>query len=119
MTQFHESRVLTYALAGEYQDDDIVLDFKVFDCCITILEEVTTCLKSIPQASSSSATYVLYLVLTNALSSLPCDRVKNELMSILNKHGWNQARQQFNSVVNNMEAFVADIDALADRLLAN
>lgn len=100
-------------------DNDIVLGYEMFDCCTAILTEVTTCLLDIPEASTSSATYVLHLIMANALESLPCETVKNELLSVLKKHGWNQAQQQFNGVVDNMEAFVADIDALADRLLAN
>jgi hypothetical protein len=100
-------------------DNDIVLDYDMFDGCTAILSEVTACLQTIPRASTSSATYVLHLVLANALESLPCETVKNELLSILRKHGWNQARQQFNGVVDNMDAIVTDIDALADRLLAN
>jgi len=102
-----------------YHDNDIVLDYEMFDCCTAILTEVTGCFQNISKASTSSATYVLYLVLINALESLPCETVKNELLFILKKHGWNQARQQFNGPVDNMESFVTDIDALADRLLAN
>ncbi len=100
-------------------DDDIVLDYEIFDSCTSILTEVTACLQNIPQTSTSSATYILHLVLTNALVNLPCERVKNELLSILWEHGWNQSRQQFNGVVDDIDALVKDIDALTDRLLAN
>jgi hypothetical protein len=98
---------------------DIVLDYETFDCCTATLNEVTSCLQTIPEASTSSTTYVLHLVLASALETLPCETVKSELLAILGKHGWNQAGQQFNGVVENMKEIVADIDALADRLLAN
>lgn len=99
--------------------NDIVLDFEMFDSCITILLEVTAFLQTMQHASTSSATYMLHLIMVNALDSFPCKVLKNEMLVILIKHGWDHALQQFVGVVDNIENLVIDIDGLADRLLAN
>jgi hypothetical protein len=81
-------------------NNDIILDYEIFDCCIAILTEATTRLKSLHQALTSSATYVLSLAMVNALNSLPCETVKNELFSLLQKHGWDEAKHQFVGVLD-------------------
>jgi hypothetical protein len=94
---------------------DIVLDYDVFDVCMAILTHLVEFLQKTKDATTSSATYKIHTAVGNALENLPCEVVKEELLSILSKHGWTQ---QFPIILETTLLIAADIDMLADRLLA-
>lgn len=91
----------------------------MFDACVHILAELTAVLHYMPTASTSSETHVLRLIMANALGAIPCTAVSDKLADILCAHGWDVATQQFSGPVQDTRTLRSEIDALADRLLAN
>ena len=98
---------------------DIVLDYEIFDTCVHILSEVSDFVRNMAHVTTSSDTYILHLCLKNAIGSMPCSVVAIELEKIMIQHGWDMAASQFKSPIQETNQIADDIEALADRLLAN
>lgn len=105
-------------LMNKMNKEDIVLDYHLFDTCVHILSELSFMICSMNKPKTSSHTYTIHLCIYNALDNIPCDIVRHKLMDILVKYGWENATRQIHSDFDSL-ALGMDIEALADRLLAN
>lgn len=100
-------------------DDDIVLEYPLFDSCVEILTNLSQLIQNVASTTTSSGTYALHLVISDALHELPSCVVQNELITILERYGWDTSTRQFLTILQTTDVLVSEIETLADRLLAN
>jgi hypothetical protein len=102
---------------GQMPPHDIVLPFEVFDENANALATCVDVMRSLPAvADTSRGTYLLRECVRDAYGALSSPAVVCEFQAILASHGF--ADGQFGPGVD-VRALGDDIDALADRLLAN